>query len=583
MLRIIEFTLASVLFFSSTLSGQTTAGTPSSLEAPVTNRQINPAERHRYLIGVASHEFLRVELIQHGVSTKLTLMLPSGEVARIVYHWVEPHRGGRESLNLRDQQPGNYELIVERVDGDSTPGAYDIRIVEREPMEIRLAREKSERANWIDTAAKVSKWLHQQAIPVSTVTPGSNFKDLTRFAKSFDGVRVVALGEATHGTREFFQFKHRMLEYLVRDLGFTLFVMETQYPTALRINDYVLGGPGDGAYLTRGMMVWTWSTEEVRDLIEWMRRYNATVPKERKVKFYGFDIQFVPRSAKIVDRYLKSYSPEFSARASSLLRPILDLDTATFHAYNTRSELERDRFNRDLLEVIGYLSANRARLVQTSSAEGYNEALNAARTLLYSEQARVHREDPNTREVFMALALSDILDANPGAKAVLWGHNGHIAKRDLEGFGTYVPMGELIARDIGLQYYALCFAFNEGEFQAINQEPTRPPGPGLSAFSVPSANEGTLEWFLARPGIPSYLIDFRSAHPSKPVRSWLDNSHYFRHIGGEFFYSGDRDPSEMWYGRIAPSKSCDGLFFIDRTERARPLVRTGRRWSPYDW
>jgi hypothetical protein len=88
--------------------------------------------------------------------------------------------------------------------------------------------------------------------------------------------RIVSLGEATHGTREFFQLKHRMLEFLATEMGFTIFSIEANMPEAYRLNDYVLNGTGDPAELLRGMYFWTWNTEEVLEMIRWMRAFNAS-------------------------------------------------------------------------------------------------------------------------------------------------------------------------------------------------------------------------------------------------------------------------------------------------------------------
>ena len=104
--------------------------------------------------------------------------------------------------------------------------------------------------------------------------------------------RLVALGEATHGTREFFQLKHRMLEFLVSELGFTVFGIEATMPEAFDVNEFVLTGKGDPARALAGMYFWTWDTEEVLEMIRWMRNYNSDPRHEKKVKFYGFDAQF---------------------------------------------------------------------------------------------------------------------------------------------------------------------------------------------------------------------------------------------------------------------------------------------------
>jgi hypothetical protein len=101
--------------------------------------------------------------------------------------------------------------------------------------------------------------------------------------------RIVALGEATHGTREFFQLKHRMVEYLATRKGFTIFSIEASMPEAYRLNKYVLAGEGDPKQLLKGMYFWTWNTEEVLNMILWMREFNRS--GKGRIEFTGFDMQ----------------------------------------------------------------------------------------------------------------------------------------------------------------------------------------------------------------------------------------------------------------------------------------------------
>src|SRR5215467_5452446 len=95
-------------------------------------------------------------------------------------------------------------------------------------------------------------WIRTSAIALNTVEPGQGFADLNRLGGLIGNARIVSLGEATHGTREFFQLKHRLLEYLVAELGFTVFGIEANYPECLRVNEYVLDGAGDPAAALAG-------------------------------------------------------------------------------------------------------------------------------------------------------------------------------------------------------------------------------------------------------------------------------------------------------------------------------------------
>jgi erythromycin esterase len=147
-------------------------------------------------------------------------------------------------------------------------------------------------------APPVAEWVRTNAIRLRTVEAGHGFDDLQPLRRVIGTARMVTLGEATHGSREFFQLKHRLLEFLATEMGFTIFSIEANMPEAYRLNDYVLNGAGDPAQLLRGMYFWTWDTEEVLDMIRWIREFNKS--GKGRVQFTGFDMQFPNVAADIV-------------------------------------------------------------------------------------------------------------------------------------------------------------------------------------------------------------------------------------------------------------------------------------------
>ncbi len=114
---------------------------------------------------------------------------------------------------------------------------------------------------------------------------GGGRDDLAALARMWAGVDVLGLGESTHGTREFFTLKHRLLEFLVLDLGLQVVAMETSESAATVVDDYIETGVGDAAAALAGLGFWTWNTREVLAMIEWLRRHNQQVPAERRVRF----------------------------------------------------------------------------------------------------------------------------------------------------------------------------------------------------------------------------------------------------------------------------------------------------------
>lgn len=163
-------------------------------------------------------------------------------------------------------------------------------------------------------AAKPSaqvEWIRRNGIPLKTVEAGNGFDDITPLKRVVGDARVVALGEATHGTREFFQLKHRIVEFLATQMGFAIFTIEANMPEAYKLNDYVVHGTGDPKALLRGMYFWTWQTEEVLAMVEWMRKFNQS--SKGHIEFTGFDMQTPTVAAEIVRKYIGEHDPSYLA------------------------------------------------------------------------------------------------------------------------------------------------------------------------------------------------------------------------------------------------------------------------------
>lgn len=167
-------------------------------------------------------------------------------------------------------------------------------------------------------------WLKANAHELSTVKAGSGFEDLEPFRAMVGDARIVGLGEGTHGTKEYFQAKHRLLEFLVEEMGFSIFSIEANMPESYALNDYVLGKYGDVNALIGGMYFWTWNTEEVREMVEWMRAFNAREKAKgsgRSVQFTGNDMQTGTVALRIAREFLVAHDAEFArSRSDSFAR-----------------------------------------------------------------------------------------------------------------------------------------------------------------------------------------------------------------------------------------------------------------------
>ena len=207
-------------------------------------RTLAPGETHAYQIAIEAGQFLRAVVTQRGIDVVVTV---TGPAAQKLAEVDSPNgTDGPEPVSLVADVAGTYRIEIRPLDRDAKPGRYDVKIVElltAADYAVRLAEERA-------AVDATRRWLAATAIPLTTVEAGHGFADMHPLQAIVGNARIVALGEATHGTREFFQLKHRMLEFLVSEMGFTIFGIEATMPESLRHQRVCPdreGGPGQGA------------------------------------------------------------------------------------------------------------------------------------------------------------------------------------------------------------------------------------------------------------------------------------------------------------------------------------------------
>jgi erythromycin esterase len=413
-----------------------------------------------------------------------------------------------------------------------------------------------------DRQQKVISWLRRHAIPLSAVEPGRGFADLEPIKTVIGRARIVALGEATHGTREFFQLKHRLLEFLVTEMDFTTFAIEANWPESLQVNDYVLHGRGEPAEVLAGLHFWTWNTEEVLNLILWMRKYNTSSAHETKVSFVGIDAQFTALAATTIMDYLTRVDPAFAIE----IAPRLPLFEKELRDYSTLSQEDIDVLHRTVERLAERLLANEQIYVARSTIIEWHLVCQHARILRQVDDQRRAGVEAKTRYLIRDRAMAEnvawmLESAGPRRKMVVWAHNAHVA-RDPRGIfdGTVESMGMHLARRFNSQLFVVGFTFGEGAFRAVvTEDGNRRP---IRAVEIGPAPDDTLDAILTRTGIPAFLVDLR--HVDKEVAPWFKEPQVTREIGA-FFES----PAEMLQ-TIVPKARYDMLAFVAKTTPARP-------------
>jgi erythromycin esterase len=373
-------------------------------------------------------------------------------------------------------------------------------------------------------------WLQSHANAIRTPDPSSNddFSDLEPLRQMIGNARVVALGEDSHGTHEFFAMKDRLVRFLVQRMGFTTFAMEATWAESNRVNDYVLGGPGDPHVLLSDLYFWTWNTQEVFDMIQWMHAHNANPGTSPRVNFYGFDMQSARVTMNDVDSYLRSVDAAAQATERTqyaCFRQYQDSAGASSIPYG-RYSTAGGPCTTGVNAVYALLAANASRFTAIGGQPAYDHALRAARIVVQNEALRCcGAASAPLRDMYMAENAEWLLDqAGPNAKIILWAHNGHINTI------TYA-MGAFLRTRYGADYVPLGFSFNSGEYNTANVSNPLLTGPAvIRAVPVDPAPAGTYEWQFSHLGLPGFLVDLRpgKALPAADPGAWIAGPLGFR-------------------------------------------------------
>jgi len=537
------------------------AAQPLDQSKPI-ERELNAKETHAYKLELEAGQFLNAAVNQRGVDLVVRVFAPDGsKIAEI-----DSPNGtqGDEPISLEAKTAGTYRVEVSSLDPAAKSGRYEIRINEIISAEA-YARRQAETKRKRQT---VIAWLKSNATPLKTVEAGKGFEDLQPLKRIFKSVRFVGLGEETHGTREFFQFKHRMLEFLVKEMGFRIFAMEASYSACQNMNDYVMGRRDDGASALDSQGFWTWNTQEVRAMLDWMRDYNAGVRVDRKVKLVGFDIQINDTGKSRLLEYLKRVASYRVAETETFFKVNeLDLGSAVNEPGDKAKELAKlkelkDRYN----DLFVFFEINGTRLATKSNQAEYEQMREYARVMVQFMDAYGNADGSGSsrRDLYMADNFRRLVEREPaGTRFVLWAHNAHISTSDSEnlpGFGYH------LRRLYGKDYYALGFSFNHGQFQSREAQPKDPAKRMLMSFTANPAFADSIDWCLAQTGLKIFIVDFRSGRRNAELVEWLAAPHPMRGIGA--MYAPGMEQSS--FAPTTLGKEFDGLFFIDATMRARP-------------
>jgi erythromycin esterase len=463
--------------------------------------------------------------------------------------------GGGYSLSL----PGGIDYFVV-VDSLPRPRAYRQIAATAQSVDFQLEPAPAPRPS----DAEIISSLAAQAIPIATLDPARGLHDLAPLRAMIGDARIVAVGEATHGSREFFLVRHRLLELLAGELGFTVLALEGGWSDAWALDDYVVDGKGDPLAALSNLYYWAPNTEEMVTVVRWMRRYNQDRSHKRKLRLQGFDVQFTPHAVAAVLAYLAKVDPTVGSTAADLLSPLRDVTAENTYAELAPAELERTR--QGVANLVARFDSERTRWIARSSEKAWTLARQHATMIQRTEALYRTPGGVGGRDAAMADNVQWILEHEPpGTKIVLWAHNNHIATQALE----QSDMGERLRARYGKDYFAIGVTFGTGSFRAYDwSQGGRPQHADVGSITLGPTPPTGFEAALGLARLPLFALDLRAV--SGPFGAWLDSRVPTRHAGGVFH--GEASAGK----RRAPKKSYDAVIYIDKVTPSHLNPGTGK-------
>lgn len=431
------------------------------------------------------------------------------------------------------QSPSTATATAEPVQGAPTVTATPPPVVTDQPAPVTVAPPVAE-----PLPEAVADWLAAGAQPLASADPDADSADLEPLRALVGDARIVALGEAVYGSSDAVALNHRIVAFLVQEMGFNVVALESGWHLGLNVNAYVHGADIDEVDLVQA----AFDRNAMLDLIDWLRDYRAASGTSLLVGGLGalpLDPQRAVTAFNTAVSAADPAAPAVYADDLACVEPVLnDLLSGT-----AASDV-RDACAAALQRAIDRLVAAETTLAPAAPQE-YAQALHGLRVLhgVIDDFGRINRDGSR-----MAANAAWLLEqAGPDARLIILAHNLHIA-------GTGSVLGGELRRQYGDDYVAIGHLFGQGRF---NANAWRSDGiQGLQRHSVEPV-PGTLDHALSTVAGDRYLLDLRTGRDVPEVADWLATPLPSRQI--RFAYQPDCPPAAFL--NVTPGSWFDGVVF----------------------
>ena len=422
----------------------------------------------------------------------------------------------------------------------------------------------------------IAKLIREAAEPIDDLDSTS----LDALLERIGGARLVLLGEATHGTSEFYRMRARITKELIARRGFNFVAVEADWPDAARIDDYVLGDPPRSKLAFTPFArfpTWMWRNEEVHDFVGWLRARNlAQADRPDRVGFHGLDLYSMFTSMAAVLAYLDAVDPDAArvARARyGALTPWQKDPAAYGRAVLVGSYASSE------LAVVAMLREMLAKRLDYARKDGerfFDAAQNARvvanaeryyRAMYYGSASSWNLRDTHMFETLQALFTFH----GPESRGIVWAHNSHVGNASATEMGTRgeLNVGQLCREKFHDGAYVIGFATDHGEVAAAHNwdEP-------MQRMRVQPAHPDSYERLFHESRLPAFTLHLRDPK-RRAVRDELVPPRLERAIG--VVYRPDTELASHYFDASLPHQFDELVWFDQTTAVAAPLPAMAQR------
>ncbi len=333
-----------------------------------------------------------------------------------------------------------------------------------------------------------------------------------------DRSKIIAIGESTHGSKEFNQIRLIFFKFLVEKCGYSLFFVEAEFTSILPLNKYIRTGEGDPEQLISLTRSWVWNNYELLDIVQWMRTYNKANPQRTSLELFGVDMRNTWSLLFQIKGFFSHHETTNKSTILKVIHEMYQLKTSS-EEYNNKLKTLAALIHQDIKQADQTLKLSSRDLIY------FYEII--VKEQLELSDARSVDQKIRLRDKFMADNILWLAGSNQ--KGLFGAHNVHIDK-----YGNVTALslvkknytGSYLRKALGERYFAIYSDFSHGYTRATNANTS-----AVTDFKI-QINRNMISYYLNEKKKAAFFLNIRQLSPDD--RQILNRSYLFNNLGSTY-------------------------------------------------